>query len=100
MSSGGGECRAPISHRTPLGSSRTATQLRAGLEVKNLAYTSLKAAKSPMSARKQVVLKTFSKLEPAASRMAPTFLQLCSAWAAMPSGTAPVAGSAGIWPEV
>ena len=91
---------ASISQSTPLGSSRTATQLRAGLEVKYLAYTSLKAAKSPMSARKQVVFTTLSRVTPAASRMAPTFLQLCSACAAMPSGIAPVAGSTGIWPEV
>ena len=47
---------ASISQSTPLGRSFTATQLRAGLEVKYLAYTSLKAAKSAMSARKQVVL--------------------------------------------
>src|SRR5699024_20771 len=70
---------ASISHRAPLGRSFTATQLRAGLEVKYLAYTSLKAAKSLMLARKQVVLTTLSRPEPAASRMAPTFLQLHSA---------------------
>ena len=52
---------ASISQSTPLGRSFTATQLRAGLEVKYLAYTSLKAAKSEMSARKQVVLTTLSK---------------------------------------
>ncbi len=61
---------ASISHRAPLGRSFTATQERAGLEVKYLAYTSLKAAKSAISARKQVVLTTLSKPEPAASRMA------------------------------
>ena len=53
-----------------------------------------------MSARKQVVLTTFSKPTPAAARMAPTFLQLCSAWAVIPSAIAPVAGSTGIWPDV
>ena len=68
--------------------------------MKYLAYTSLKAAKSAMSARKQVVLTTLSKPEPAASRMAPTFLQLHSAWAAMPSGMVPSAGFTGSWPEV
>ena len=62
---------ASISHRAPLGRSFTATQERAGLEVKYLAYTSLKAAKSAISARKQVVLTTLSKPEPAASRMGP-----------------------------
>ena len=33
-------------------------------------------------------------------RMAPTFLQLHSAWAAMPSGMVPSAGFTGSWPEV
>ena len=47
---------ASISHSAFLGSVFTATQLRAGLEVKYWAYTSLKAAKSPISAKKQVVL--------------------------------------------
>ncbi len=61
----------------------------AGLEAKWRAYTSLKAAKSPISARKQVVLTTRSKPRTAASGMAPTFWQLCSAWAAMPWGTVP-----------
>src|SRR5699024_1236630 len=81
---------ASTSHSAPLGRSFTATQDRAGLEVKCLAYTSLKAAKSAISARKQVVLITLSKPEPAASRIAPTFLQLHSAWAEMPSGISPV----------
>ena len=49
---------ASISQRTFLGSVLTATQLRAGLEVKYLAYTSLKAAKSPISARKQLYYAT------------------------------------------
>lgn len=91
---------ASTSHSTPLGRSFTATQLRAGLETKYRAYTLLKAAKSPMSARKQVVLTTLEGSVPAASKMAHTFLQLCSAWAAMPSGTAPLTGSTGICPEV
>ena len=43
---------------TPNGRSFTATQERAGLEVKYLAYTSLNALKSPISAKKQVVLTT------------------------------------------
>lgn len=87
---------ASISHRTPLGSSFTATQLLAGLEVKYLAYTWLKSAKSAISAKKQVVLNTCSSPVPAAVRMASTFLQLCSAWALIPSGTSPVWGLTGI----
>ena len=51
---------ASISQRTPFGRDLTATQLLAGLEVKYLAYTSLNAAKSPISAKKQVVLITLS----------------------------------------
>ena len=50
---------ASISQRTPFGRDLTATQLLAGLEVKYLAYTSLNAAKSPISAKKQVVLIYF-----------------------------------------
>ena len=71
------------SHRTFLGSVFTATQERAGLDTKYLPYTSLNAAKSPMSARKQVVFTTFSKLLPAASKTAPRFLHTRSACAAM-----------------
>ena len=51
---------ASISQRTPFGRDLTATQLLAGLEVKYLAYTSLNAVKSPISAKKQVVLITLS----------------------------------------
>ena len=67
--------------------------------MKYSAYTALNAAKSPISARKHVVLTTLSKPEPAASRIAPTFLQLCAACASMPSGISPVSGSTGICPE-
>ena len=49
-----------ISHRAPAGSVFTATQLRAGLEVKYFSYTLLKTAKSAISARKHVVLMTWS----------------------------------------
>ncbi len=48
------------SQSTFFGNVFTATQLLAGLEVKYFAYTSLNAAKSPISARKQVVFKTLS----------------------------------------
>ena len=41
------------------------------MEVKYLAYTSLKGGKSAMSARKQVVLTTLSKPEPAAPEWRP-----------------------------
>lgn len=44
------------SANTPLGKVFTATQLRAGLEVKYFPYTSLNVAKSFISAKKQVVL--------------------------------------------
>ena len=40
----------------------TAMQERAGLEVKYLAYTSLNALKSAISAKKQVVLTTFGEV--------------------------------------
>ncbi len=42
----------------PLGRSFTATQERAGFPVKYFAYTALNAAKSAISARKQVVFTT------------------------------------------
>ena len=38
--------------------------------------------------------------DPAASRIAITFLQLCSVCASIPSAISPVAGSIGIWPDV
>ena len=69
--------------------------------IKYPSYTALNSAKSPMSARKQVVFKTEPKSVPAASRITPTFLQDCSAWVSIVSPeTAPVAGSTGIWPEI
>ena len=63
---------ASISHRTFLGSVFTATQDRAGRDTNASAYTALKAAKSLMSARKQVVFTTLSNEVPLASRIAPT----------------------------
>ncbi len=82
-----------ISQSTCLGSSFAATQERAGLLTKYFAYTALNAAKSFISARKQVVFTTLEKSVPAASRIAPTFLQHCSAWASMSVPTiSPVAG--------
>ena len=89
-----------ISQSTPFGRSFTAKQLLAGFDVKYFAYTSLNAAKSAISARKQVVFTTLSIPEPAASRIAATFLQLCSVCAAIPSGTSPLAGFTGICPYV
>src|SRR5699024_9725575 len=83
-----------ISHSAFFGSVFTATQLLAGLEVKYLAYTSLNAAKSPMSARKQVVFTTLSKDVPAASRTAAIFWHARSACPSIPSARSPVAGSA------
>ena len=41
-------------------------------------------------------LDNFVKAGTGSSKMAPTFLQLCSAWAEIPSGVVPVAGSTGI----
>jgi len=89
-----------ISQRTPFGRSLTAKQLLAGFDVKYFAYTSLNAAKSAISARKQVVLTTLSIPEPAASSIAATFLQLCSVCAVIPSGTSPFSGLTGICPDV
>src|SRR5699024_9753140 len=54
----GPKAMTSTSTKAPLGISRTATQERAGLPVKYRPYTSLKAAKLPMSDRKQVVLTT------------------------------------------
>ena len=89
-----------ISQRTPFGRSLTAKQLLAGFDVKYFAYTSLNAAKSAISARKHVVFTTLSIPEPAASKIAATFLQLCSSCAAISGpATSPVAGSTGICPE-
>ena len=91
---------ASISTKTPLGSSRTATALRAGNgSAKALAYSAFMAAKSPMSARNTVVFTTLAVLRPAASRMAARFLSDWAACAEIPSGTLPVAGSTGIWPD-
>ena len=90
---------ASISQSTPFGSSRTATQAARGLRHEILRVYRIKAAKSAISRRKHVVLKTFSSFVPAASSSAATFLQLCSACAAIPSGTAPVFGSTGICPR-
>lgn len=87
---------ASISHRAPLGRSFTATQERAaGGEV--LGVHLVEAAKSAISARKQVVLTTLSK-EPAASRMAPTFSSIGLGGDA--SGMVPSAGFTGSWPRM
>lgn len=91
---------ASTSQSTFFGSCFTATQERAGLLVKYFSYTALNAVKSAISARKQVVLITLSNVSPASSRIAPTFLQDCSACASILSPTtSPVAGSTGIWPD-
>ena len=85
----------------PLGSVFTATQERAGLLTKYLAYIPLNAAKSAISERKQVVLITFSKDAPAAQRTAFRFLQTCSVCSSIVvASTFPVLGSIGIWPDV
>ena len=55
---------------TPNGRSFTATQERAGLDVKYFAYTSLKGLKSLISAKKHVVLITLEKSEPASANTA------------------------------
>ena len=92
---------ASISHRTFLGSVFTATQDRAGRDTNASAYTALKAAKSLMSARKQVVFTTLSNEVPLASRIAPTLATLWRACSSMVApAISPVAGSMGIWPEV
>ena len=64
---------------TFLGSVFTATQLRAGLVVKYLAYTPLNATKSDISARKQVVFTAFSNELPASFNTSPKFFITCSA---------------------
>ena len=78
---------------TPNGRSFTATQERAGLDVKYFAYTSLKGLKSLISAKKHVVLITLEKSEPASANTASIFLHTCSVCASIPpSTTEPVAG--------
>ena len=75
-------------------------QERAGLEVKYLAYTSLNALKSAISAKKQVVLITLEKSEPASANTASMFLHTCSVCSTIPPSTMePVAGLSGICPE-
>lgn len=69
---------------TPNGRSFTATHERAGLEVKYLAYTSLNALKSPISAKKQVVLTTLEKSVPASVNTASIFLHTCSVCSTIP----------------
>lgn len=67
---------ASISYRAPPGSVFIATQDLAGLDGKCFSYTALKAAKTAMSLKKQVILMTFSGLLPAAARTAVTFLHV------------------------
>ena len=56
--------------------------------------------KSAISAKKQVVLTTSEKSEPAAANTASMFLHTCSVCSTIPLATMePVAGSSGIWPE-
>ena len=63
-------------------------------------YTPLKAAKSSMLARKQVVLMTSSKPRPLAARMALMLWQARSACSSMVVPTiSPVPGIRGTWPE-
>ena len=91
------------STRAPFGSAATATQERAGsTSPKLLAYSALKASKSPMSARKQVVFTTWSQLLPASFRMASMFAITRAVWAWIPPSTSlPVAAvRMAIWPEV
>ena len=72
----------------------TATQERAGLDVKYFAYTSLNGLKSLISAKKHVVLITLEKSEPASANTASIFftyfVQFCAS--IPPSTTEPVAG--------
>ena len=79
----------------------TATAERAGkLLSKFEAYTSLKAAKSDMSARKTVVFTISARVKPAAVRMALMFLKTCAVCSLiLPSTNRPVAGSMANWPE-
>ena len=66
------------STRTFLGRLFTATHERAGLPVKYFSYTELNAAKSPISAKKQVVFTAFVKSVPAAFKISFMFFITCS----------------------
>ena len=73
----------------------------AGAEAICFAYTSLKAAKSAMSAKKQTVFTALSKPVPAALRTASRFFITCSVCSEIVFPTiSPVLGSSGICPEV
>ena len=88
------------STKAPLGRADTATQLRAGLPVKYLAYTSLNLAKSLISARKQVVFTTSSKVAPEAESTAEILCITCSVCVLISFPTRfPLAGSSAICPE-
>ena len=62
----------------------TATQERAGLEVKYLAYTSLNALKSAISAKKQVVLITSRSQNLLQPIQHQCFLHTCSVCSTIP----------------
>ena len=88
------------STKAPLGRADTATQLRAGLPVKYLAYTSLNSTKSLISARKQVVFTTSSKVAPEAESTAEILCITCSVCVLISFPTRfPLAGSSAIYPE-
>ena len=92
---------ASISSITSFGRRATSTQLLAGyVPSKNVAYTSLIAAKSFISLINTVVFTTFAMLVPAASSRWDRFVSACFACATDPSGISPVAGTTGIIPEV
>ena len=86
---------------TSFGSLATSTQLLDGnAPLKNVAYTSLIAAKSFISLMNTVVLTTESMLLPAASSRWERLVSACFACAAEPSGISPVAGTTGMIPDV
>lgn len=89
-----------ISTSAFLGNSFTATQERAGFDVKYFAYTSLNATKSLISAKKQVVLTTSSKSYPAAFNSSDMFsIHFCVCSSIVPFMNSPVFASRGICPE-
>src|SRR5207247_9259159 len=93
---------ASISTRTALGNAAACIVERAGLCVgKYFAYTSFIAEKSAMSTRYTVVFTTRSNPDPAALRIAPRFLRICSACSAVVLPTMPpVLGASAICPAV
>lgn len=91
-----------ISTGTPFGSWYTATQLLAGLCVKNFSYVAFISAKLSMLVKKTLTLTTFEISDPASLSTAERFLMQSSVIFVMVEDSRVRIvpdGSQGIWPE-